>query len=499
MNDTAQQHADAINYPATRWAAMAVLLIAGFMNLVDVTIVNVALPSMQASLGATTSGIEWIVAAYTLSFALGLLPFGRLGDTFGRRRMFLAGVVAFTFTSMLCGLAPDMPTLIAARALQGFSGAIMAPQTLAIAQVIFPPKERGAAFALFGLTASLAAVTGPLAGGLLIGADLWGLDWRPIFLVNVPVGIFAFIAGMRLIPPMPGHRSTGTDVPGIVLAGLAVFLLVFPLIEGRNFGWPAWCFAMMAAAVPAGWAFVAWQRLQADRGGPQLIPVSLLSNRNFLVGTLLSTAFFSCVPGFFMVLAIFLQTGFGLTPLQSGLTTLPFSIGIMISSIVSGRLGIRWPRERILLGSALMACAMLWLRFRIGSVDDEIGRIELLPQLLLAGLGMGTAIAPLFQTILATVGGRDAGSASGALQSFQQVGGGLGVAIMGQIFFSALAGGMAEAAGGNPHPVFVASLQSALVYEVLVLAAVAACVYLLAMPAHGAGQGQPPARPVPTE
>ncbi len=498
MNDTAQLRADeAAGYPATRWAAMAVLLIAGFMNLVDVTIVNVALPSMQASLGATTSGIEWIIAAYTLSFALGLLPFGRLGDTFGRRRMFLVGVVAFTFCSMLCGLAPDMPTLIAARALQGFSGAIMAPQTLAIAQVIFPPRERGAAFALFGLTASLAAVTGPLAGGLLIGADLWGLDWRPIFLVNVPVGIFAFIAGMRLIPSMPGHRSTGTDMPGIILAGIAVFLLVFPLIEGRTFGWPAWCFAMMAAAVPAGWAFVAWQRLQAGRGRPQLIPASLFSNSNFLVGTLLSTVFFSCVPGFFMVLAIFLQSGFGMTPLQSGLTTLPFSIGVLVSSIVSGRLGVRWPRERILAGVCLMAGAMLWLRFAIGGIGDTVSSLALLLPLAMAGLGLGTAIAPLFQTILATVGGRDAGSASGAVQSFQQVGGGLGVAIMGQIFFSALSGGMASAAGGNPHPVFVASLQSALVYQVLALSAVAACVYLLARPSDA--HAHPPVRAAPPE
>ncbi len=496
MNDTAAIRPEAQTYPATRWAAMAVLLLAGFMNLVDVTIVNVALPSLQKSLQASSSGIEWVVAAYTLAFALGLLPFGRLGDTFGRTRMFMAGIVAFTFCSLLCGVAPNIEMLIVARVLQGFAAAMMAPQTLAITQVIFPPRERGMAFALFGLTASLASVTGPLAGGVLIGANLWGLDWRPIFLVNIPIGAFALFAALRYIPNMPGHRSTGTDVAGIMLAGLAVFLLVFPLIEGRGFGWPMWSFAMMISSAPVALLFVLWQQRQARLERPQLVPASLFANRNFLIGTALSTAFFSCVPGFFMVLAIFLQDGFGLTPLQSGLTTVPFSVGVLLSSILSGRLGIRWPRSRILVGAAVMTLAMVWLRHMIGSVGDEVGRMELLPPLLMAGLGMGTAIAPMFQAILANVHGRDAGSASGSLQAFQQMGGGLGVAIMGQVFFSHLASGMAAASGGNPHPVFIGSIMATLWYNIVVLACVAACAYLLAKPNFG---HQPAAQPVPAD
>jgi MFS family permease len=211
---------------------------------------------------------------------------------------------------------------------------------------------------------------------------------------------------------------------------------------------------------------------------------------------LLSTAFFSCVPGFFMVLAIFLQDGFGLTALQSGITTVPFSVGVLLSSLISGRLGIRWPRSRITAGAAAMALAMVWLRLLIGTVGDEVGATELLPPLLIAGLGLGSAVAPMFQAILANVHGRDAGSASGSLQAFQQMGGGIGVAIMGQVFFSHLAGGIAVAAGGNPHPAFIGSIMTALWYNIIVLAAVAACAWLLAKPnfAH-----QPAAQPAPAD
>ena len=481
------------DYPPTRWIAMTVLLIAGFMNLLDVTIVNVALPQMQQDLGATSSEIEWVVAAYALAFSLGLLPFGRLGDHLGRRRIFLIGVVLFTICSFLCGVAPSMETLIAARALQGLSGAMMAPQTLAIAQVIFPPQERGMAFAMFGLTASLASVAGPIAGGLLIQGDLWGLDWRPIFLVNIPVGVLAIVAGLRFIPHMPGHRGTGIDRTGIALAGLSVFLLVFPLIEGHGRGWPLWCFAMMAAAVPTGLAFVMWQQRQARLSRPQLVPASLLANSRFLGGTLLSTIFFSAVPSFFLVLAVFFQTGFGLTPLESGLASLPFSIGVLLSSLASGRLGSSWQRSRILAGALMLAVAMAAVRHTVGSAAVPLDTIAFLPYLLLGGFGLGTAISPMFQTVLSTVGGRDAGSASGALQSFQQAGGALGVALVGQIFFSTLASRMGA---GDPHAGFVDAMQSALAYQICIYLVVALGAFLLPRPpaqgAHGAHAGRKP-------
>ena len=206
---------------AGRWIAMSILLVANFMNLIDVTIVNVALPSLQDAFGATSSQIEWVVAAYILFFALLLLPAGRLGDILGRRRMFLIGVAVFTLGSALCGLAPSIEGLVAARIFQAVGAASMTPQTLAIIPVIFAPKDRGAAFALTGLTAGLAAVAGPVLGGWLIETDIWGLGWRPIFLVNIPVGIAAILLALRFLPKVPGHPGMGLDLVGTALAGLA--------------------------------------------------------------------------------------------------------------------------------------------------------------------------------------------------------------------------------------------------------------------------------------
>src|SRR3982751_3074961 len=265
-----------------RWLALAVLLIASFMNLIDVTIVNVAIPSMQANLGADASQIEWVIAAYVLSFALGLLPFGRLGDIVGRTRMFLIGVTLFSAASAACGLAPSIEWLIAARVLQGLAGAIMTPQVLAIATVTFPPEERGQSFSLFGLSAGLAAVAGPIVGGLLIGANLGGLDWRPIFLVNVPVGILAVVLGWFIIPRPPGHPGLKNDPVGIVLFAASMVALVYPLIEGRTYGWPLWAWGMMAVAAVLLAIFVVWEKRQAGRDGPQLLSFSLIANKNFI-------------------------------------------------------------------------------------------------------------------------------------------------------------------------------------------------------------------------
>lgn len=463
-----------------RWAAMVVLLVASFMNMIDVTIVNVATPRLQASFHATSSQIEWVVAVYILVFALGLLPFGRLGDIYGRRRIFLIGILVFTAGSLLCGLAPSMGTLIAARVVQGLGGAMMIPQTLAIAQVLFPPHERGAAFSLFGLVAGLASVTGPVAGGLLIDAQIYGLDWRPIFLVNLPVGALAVAGALVFIPPMQGSRRLGLDWGGIALASLTILLLIFPLIEGREAGWPAWVFVMLAASLPAAALFVWWEGRQKALGRPELLPLTLLTNRNFLIGSSMATILFSGIPGFFLVLAIFLQSGNGLSPLQSGLTTVPFSVGVLVASVVSGRLGMRFPRRRIMAGALMLAVAMLWLRFVVQGLVPPLERIRFLPPLFLGGLGLGIAIGPMFQTVLSNVPPRDAGSGSGALQSMQQIGGALGVALMGQIFFSRLASGLQE--GGASLPVFTHALNSALLYNTVAFALIVIIVRLLPRP-----------------
>lgn len=474
-------------YPR-RWLALGILLLAAFMNLVDLSIVNVALPAMQRNMGATSAQIEWVAAAYVLAFALGLLPFGRLGDRIGRKRMFLLGMAGFTLFSVLCGMAPTMNALIVARLLQGFAGAMMIPQVLALAQVMFPPQERAVAFSLFGLSAGLASVTGPLAGGLLIDADLFGLDWRPIFLVNLPIGLFAMIAAGLVVPATGANPELKNDWGGMLIAGLSVFLLIFPLIEGHTYGWPAWAFLMVVMAVGGFAAFYLYERRRARMGASELLPVALLANGNFLLGSTMTIVFFSGVSGFFLVLAIFLQSGFGFTPLQSGLATTPFPVGVLIASIVSGRLGLRWSRQRIALGSLCLAGGMLVLRIIVSRTGDAVDHWDLLIPLMLCGFGLGVGISPMFQTVLSGVPPRDAGSGSGALQSFQQIGSAIGIAITGQIFFSALAARFAE--GSTQHPAFVDSLERALVYEVLAFLVVAGLVLLLKAPSAGAQPGR---------
>jgi EmrB/QacA subfamily drug resistance transporter len=361
-----------------RWPALFVLLIANFMNLIDVTIVNVALPSMREGLGATDSQIEWVVAAFVLAFALGLLPFGRLGDIVGRTHMFLWGVGAFTAASALCGLAPNIEFLIIARVIQGLAGAMMTPQVLAIATVTFPPHERGQAFSLFGLSAGLASVCGPILGGLLISANLFGLDWQPIFLVNIPIGIAAIVAGYFLIPRLPGHAGLKNDYVGIVLFGVSIVLLVFPIVEGRAYGWPAWCLAMIVAGIVGLGLFTLWTRQRARRGEPQLLNFDLITNKDFMFGALVITVFASGIPGMFMVISLLLQSGFGFTPLQSGLTNTPFSVGVLLASFIAGRLGSRQLRSRLAASGILLSSGILWL-CAAARCGGRIGRAAGLP------------------------------------------------------------------------------------------------------------------------
>jgi EmrB/QacA subfamily drug resistance transporter len=477
-----------------RWIALFVLLMASFMNMIDITIVNVALPSMQKNLGASESGIEWVVAGFILAFALGLLPFGRYGDIIGKKKILLIGVASFSVASLFCGVAANIEMLIVARIIQGIAGAVMMPQVLALAQIMFPPKERAVAFSLFGLTAGLASVAGPVTGGFLIHANLWGLDWRPIFLINVPIGIACVLAGRVLIPDVKGNPGLKNDWVGIALAAIAMFVLIVPLIEGRGFGWPAWTIVMMLAALPVAAIFVWWERRQNAKGSAELIPLTLMRNRNFVVGSLGLMVFFSAMPGFFLILALFLQSGYQLDALHSGLTTIPFPIGVLVASVITGRLGGKAPKFRILFGSAALIIAALLLRHVVAGVGDRLVSTDFILPLLIGGLGTGITISPLFQTALASVPPRDAGSGSGALQSIQQVGGAFGVAIISQIFFALLAADMAD--GVTAHEAFKSSFETAVLYNIACYLVVSAStIFLNPPPMHAPQHGQ--GRPAP--
>jgi EmrB/QacA subfamily drug resistance transporter len=393
-------------------------------------------------------------------------------------------------------LAPNIEFLILARVIQGLAGAMMTPQVLAIATVTFPPHDRGQAFSLFGLSAGLASVCGPILGGLLISANLFGLEWQPIFLVNIPIGIAAIIAGYLLIPRLPGHAGLKNDYVGIALFGISIVLLVFPIVEGRAYGWPVWCFAMIAAALVGLALFTQWTRLRARRGEPQLLNFDLITNKDFMFGAVVITVFASGIPGMFMVISLLLQAGFDFTPLQSGLTNLPFSIGVLIASFIAGRFGASYLRSRLATAATLLTIGIGALHFVIAGVTDVIDPWWFLPPLLVAGIGLGLGFSSLFQLVLRNVPPRDAGAGSGALQAFQQVGGAVGVALVGQIFFTRLTSDFA--AGSGPHAAFADATALALWYQVVSFALV-----LLLVPffraGRGEGQGRPSAAPVAVE
>ncbi|WP_234853534.1 MFS transporter [Paracoccus everestensis] len=465
------------------WLATVLLLLGNFMNLIDVSIVNVALPSIQENLDATAAQIEWVSAAYVLAFAAGLLPFGRFGDKFGRKRLFLWGVGLFTLASALCGFAQTMPMLIWSRALQGIGGAMMVPQVMAIMHVMFPPEQKARAFALAGVVASLGAVSGPLLGGALITGNISGMGWRPIFLVNLPVGLFVIRAGLRWIPALSSDRRMRIDWIGIGLFSVAVVLVVLPVIEGALLGWPWWCIAMILASLPLGALFI-WRQVRLSRQErAQLLPVTLMRNGGFLSGVAMVMLHFSAIPGMFLVLAIYLQTGFGLDPMQSGIATAPFPLGIMLGSYVTGRFGTKWLSGRMAAGVTVMLAGMILLRHVTGHPPQTFTPATLIAPLAICGFGMGLTISPLFQSVLQSVPGKDAGAGSGAMQAFQQVGAAIGIAIVSSLFFVRLHG-----QGGDDY---AGAMAHALTYQ---LCAFSAILVVLALRTSLRGKAVDPPR-----
>jgi EmrB/QacA subfamily drug resistance transporter len=418
-----------------RWLTLIILLLAAFMNLLDVSIVNIAIPSIQRDLHASYADVQWALAGYTLAYALVLITGGRLGDTFGRKRLFLIGVTGFTVMSALCGAAQSPGQLIAFRVLQGAMGAIMVPQVLAVIQVIFPPAERIKALAGFGVTAGLGTISGPLIGGLLIQHNLWGLGWRPIFLINVPVGIIAVVASALLVRESRSPSPPKLDPVGVGLVTVALLLLLYPLVQGRQLGWPAWTFVSMAASAPVFALFVWYERIKDRRDGSPLVPLRLFGERGFSAGMAIAVTFFMGIASFGLVLTLFLQLGLGFTPLHAGLTFLPFSVGVLISSGAAARLAPRFGRGVTMAGALIIAAGMAGIIATTHHYGVAVTTWELVPSLVGVGLGLGAVIAPLADIVLARVPVQDAGSASGVFNTGLQLGNSIGIALIGVIFF----------------------------------------------------------------
>jgi EmrB/QacA subfamily drug resistance transporter len=443
-----------------RWLTLTILLLAAFMNLLDVSIVNIAIPSIQRNLHASYSDVQWALAGYTLAYALVLISGGRLGDIFGRKRLFLIGVTGFTIMSALCGAAQSPGMLIACRVVQGAMGAIMVPQVLAVIQVIFPPAERIKALAGFGVTAGLGTVSGPLIGGLLIQHNLFGLDWRPIFLINVPVGVLAVAASAVLVRESRAPRPPKMDPVGVGLISAALLLLLYPLVEGRQLGWPGWTFVSMAAAAPVFALFVWYEQVKQRRDGSPLVPLRLFGDRGFSAGMAVAVTFFLGIASFGLVLTLFLQLGLGFTPLHAGLTFLPFSVGVLISSAAAARLAPRFGRGVTMAGALVIAGGMAVLIADVHHYGAGVSTWDLVPGLVAAGLGLGAVIAPLADIVLARVPGQDAGAASGVFNTGLQLGNSIGIALIGVIFFGML-GSQSGAAASAVAPALRTGLVSA--------------------------------------
>lgn len=423
-----------------RWRALGVCLIAGFMTLLDVSIVNVALPSIDAGLDASASDLQWILSGYALAFGLALVPSGRLGDARGRRRMFLLGLAVFTAASALCGLAPTSELLVAARLLQGVGGGMLVPQNSALIQQLFSGAERGKAFGLLGGSIGLSTAVGPLLGGVIL-VTVPGEDaWRWVFLVNVPVGLAALPLAARFVPgDLPTREREPLDPVGIVLLGAGLTLLLLPLLQGGQ-GAPAllWLAAPAGAAVLVG--FVAWERRYGRRGLTPLVDLRLFRQRSYALGTAIGASYFAGFTSIFFVLTLFLQQGLGLTPLQAGLVQTPFALGGAVAATVAGRAVTRVGRRMVVAGAALTVVGLLGSLAAVELVDGTGAAWVLTAPLLVAGVGSGLTISPNVTLTLAEVPVAGAGSAGGVLQTAQRVGTALGIAVVGAVFFAVLDG-----------------------------------------------------------
>ena len=420
-----------------RWTALLTVLTAAFMVLLDISIVAVAIPAIRSNLAATNGDIQFVVAGYGLAYALVLITGGRLGDIYGRKRLFIIGMSGFVAASALCGLAQTAVMLDISRVVQGLMAALMFPQVLSVIQVTFPQHERARAFGILGAVIGIATITGPLAGGLIIRDDITGGSWRWIFLVNLPIGIVSVIAAARLLTESRAPQARRLDLVGVAIASIGLFLLVFPLVEGQDAGWPLWTYICMGLSPVVIAAFVLYERTLPESRFP-LVQLSLFKIPSFRIGVMISAFFIAGVPAFFFTFSLMLQAGLGFSALHAGLTTVPWSVGAAFASVMSTRVAPRLGKWTIAIGAGLLATGVLAIILTLHLRGVDVSTLDLVPSFLVAGLGMGTVIAPLLNIILAGVPGRDAGSASGVLTTFQQLGGAVGVAVVGVVFFGLL-------------------------------------------------------------
>ncbi|MHB8689606.1 MAG: MFS transporter [Solirubrobacteraceae bacterium] len=436
---------------SNRWAPLAVVLTGTFVVVLDFFIVNVALPSMQAHLHASSGALEWVVAGYGLTSAVFLVTAGRLGDRFGRRRMFMLGLELFTLSSALCGIAPSPGVLIVGRLLQGLGGALLMPNVLSLISVLYVGENRARALAAYGMVMGLAAAGGQLIGGALVQWNPAGLDWRSCFLINLPIGAAGIVFAAKVIPESRSPKAGPIDLPGTVLLSAALTSIVLPLVEGRTHGWPLWTWLMLASSPLLLAAFIAQQRrrhrnVAAGRSERNpLLTLNLFRRRTFSAGIGLQGLFWSGQASFFLVLALYLQQGRRLSPLEAGLVFTALALAYLGTSAIAPVLTVKHGRRALAIGALILAAGHALTLATVAVIGTGGSVLVLIPGLMVIGAGMGLGIAPLASIALSEIPPADAGSASGTLATMQNVGTAIGVAVIGVVYFGAVGSGVAGA------------------------------------------------------
>jgi EmrB/QacA subfamily drug resistance transporter len=472
------------NAGSREWRILAIVLVGSFMAVLDTTIVNVALPSIQQGAKATSESLEWVVSGYALTFGLVLVPAGRLGDRLGYKRLFLGGLALFTVASIGCGVAGNAGELVAARLVQGLGAGIYYPAISAIIQRLFTGPDRSRAFGYLGGVVGISTAAGPLLGGVII--ELGGVQdgWRWVFLVNVFIGAVLLPVAWRLLPARHEPEEHALDPVGSVLLAAVLLLLLIPLVEGRVSGWPAWSWLLLGLAVPAAGALVAWEVRAERRGGEPVIQVGLLRRyRSFGTGQALALVYFAGFTSLFFTLSILWQEGLGHSALAAGLLVLPFALGSLLTASNSFRFSRRFGRTAVLagIGAVLVGQALVLLVLKLSGTHPDAW--SLTGPLLLAGLGNGLVIAPNQDFALGQVPREQAGTAGGALITAQRLGAAIGIAVIGTALFgsgaSSSGSGLSSGSGGAGQvmPQLVHSAQTATIVNLCFVAVALLCAF----------------------
>ncbi|MGD0608119.1 MAG: MFS transporter [Streptosporangiaceae bacterium] len=409
---------------------------AQFMDLVDSTITNVALVSIQRNLHVSAAQLEWVLTSYLIAFAVLLVSGGRLGDIYGRQRVFLVGVVGFGLASLASALAQNGAILITSRTFQGAFAGIMVPQVLSSVTVMYNKDERGKIYGLIGMLSALAAVAGLVLGGWMITANLWGTGWRSIFIVNIPICVILVIAALIVVPNSRAEHPLKLDPLGMLLSGAGVFLVEFALIDGHSAHWAPWIWGMLAGGPVLIAIFAVQQRAKLARDGSPLLPMPLFKNRGFSSGLVIQTLFWLANGSYALVIGYYLQRSVGFTPFRAGLTIFSITVGAFIASPVTPMLAKKFGKQMVFLGGIIQAIAFVWVISVVNSHGQHLSMWSLSLPLGLAGVGLVFLVIPLLDETLATVAEAEAGAASGTFNTVQQIGSALGIAIAGELFFS---------------------------------------------------------------